>query len=109
MAQSTSIARSEPTSRRTQNHPCDATTMSLPKQLRNRTTHRVSHGKKAIDPERLRERRDVIRTIRQAERGSNPHPSPVPPMVDDQDSIRASERLEYILPIEQTRRAQSVK
>jgi hypothetical protein len=87
MAQTTSIVRSETTSRRTQDHPFHELAMSLPEQLRNRAAHRVSHRKKAIDPKRVGQCRDVIRTIRESEWGSNPHSSPVPAMVDDQDAV----------------------
>jgi hypothetical protein len=87
MAQTTSIIRSKTASRRTQDHPFDMLTMSLPEQLRNRATHRVSHREETIDPERAGEGRDVIRTIRESERGSNPHSSSVPAMVDDQDAV----------------------
>ena len=109
MAQTTSIARSETTSRRTQDHSFDATSMPLPEQLCNRAAHRVADGDEAIDLERCRECRNVICTICESERGSNPHPSSVAAMIDDQDAIRTPERLENGSPIEQACRTQTMQ
>ena len=109
MAQSTSIARSETTSRRTQDHSFDAATMSPPEQLGDRTAHRVSHANKAIDHERIRECRNVIGTIRESERDSDPHPPSVTAMIDDQYAIGATERLEYRSPVEQACRAETMQ
>ena len=109
MAQTTSIARSETTSRRTQDHSFDAATMSPPEQLGDRTAHRVSHANKAIDHERIRECRNVIGTIRESERDSDPHPPSVTAMIDDQYAIGATERLEYRSPVEQACRAETMQ
>jgi hypothetical protein len=100
MTQATMIARCELAGRRTKNHAFDAISMSLPEKLRNRTAHRISNAKEAIDPELLRQSRDVICTISKPEGRANPHPASVPTMIDDENSIGAPERLENGSPIE---------